>query len=413
MDRPNKNYKRKKFINLLLVLTVVALSGWVLFRFLPNLTQASVSKHRIRKAIVKRGKIESTLSATGVVVPEFEKVVSSPVDARVIRILKRVGTAIKQGEPILELDTSQSVLAIEKLDQALSLKANKKKQLEIDLKEKFVSLQSQIEIKRLDLEALKTKLLQNNQLFQQGLLSNEKLEEIKLAERKAAIELKQLELSKVNAEHSTERELEAIELEIESLKGERREAKRQLSLATTDADKTGVLTWVVSEEGMVVRKGDVIARIADLKSFRVMAQISDVHAQKLYSGLEVSVVVNNQKLTGSIDTILPAIKDGIVSFLVKLDQKSNPTLKSNLRVDIFPVVDSKDNVLLIPRGGFNFGTGKQNIFILRNGLAVKTRVSFGISNIDNIEIVEGLEEGDEVIISDMSDYMHLSELKVR
>ena len=83
---------------------------------------------------------------------------------------------------------------------------------------------------------------------------------------------KQLEEEKVNAGKVTQAQLEGLAMEIKTLQQESQEAQRQLDLATTRADRDGVLTWVVLEEGSAVNKGDVIARIADLNSFRVDAK---------------------------------------------------------------------------------------------------------------------------------------------
>ena len=110
----------------------------------------------------------------------------------------------------------------------------------------------------------------NRTLNKEGLLAEERLREIELAEEKARFEVKQLEESKRNAQQSTQTQLARLALERKTLEQERTEAQRQLELATTKADRAGVLTWVVNEEGATIQKGAVLARIADLRSFRAL-----------------------------------------------------------------------------------------------------------------------------------------------
>ena len=174
-----------------------------------------------------------------------------------------------------------------------------------------------------------------------------------------------------------------------------------------------MLTWVVAEEGAIVRKNDVVARIADLNSFRVRATVSDIHAARLSRGLPVKVKVNDTDyLNGSVSDVLPTIKDGIATVLVALEDKSNKLLRSNLRVDVFLIADHKQRVLRVKRGAFANGEGLQDVFVVRGGKAIKMPVRLGIFSFDHCEVVSGLLEGDEVVLSDMKEYMHLKEVRL-
>jgi HlyD family secretion protein len=208
--------------------------------------------------------------------------------------------------------------------------------------------------------------------------------------------------------------LEGVATEIRILQKERAEIQHQLDLATTKADRDGVLTWAPFEEGATIRKGEVIARIADLNSFRVEATVSDVHATRLAVDLPVKVKINDTTcLTGKVSSILPTIQNGIITLLVNLEDKSNSALRSNLRVDVFIITASKDNTLRIKKGPFVNGEGAQEAFVIRDGTAFKTPVRLGFSSFDYYEVTEGLSEGEEVIISDMRDYIHMKEVKVK
>lgn len=414
MDREIDVIVRRKQIFKRVALGVILLSTFAtLLIFGPAWIKPSLNRNRIRVAKVETGSLEATITAAGTVVPEFEQVLSSPVDARVLKILKRPGDLLAQGEAILQLDVSASVLAVEKINQQIELKQNAQAKAKLDLESTLNSLQGQIETKTLDHKSLSAGSARNRELFKSGLLAEDKLREVELLEEKAALELKQLTVSKRTAQQSTQTQLAGLDLELKQLDKERDEAKRQLELATTKSDRNGVLTWVVQEEGATVPKGSVIARIADLNSFRVDATISDVHANWLSPGMLVSIKINDDYLKGALRSIDPTIKNGVITLQVSLLDKSSALLKSNLRCDVLIVTDHKDKALRIKKGPFANAEGARDVFVIRGDMAIKTPVKFGIASFENYEVLAGLLEGDEVIISDMNDYQHLKEVKIK
>jgi HlyD family secretion protein len=390
---------------------LVAFAGLLIWG--PSLIWPSISRNRIRTARVDVGPIEAVITASGTVMPEVEEVISSPVSARVLRILKRAGARLAPGDPIVELDTSESALAVEKLAQNLALKENQQAQTKLDLEKRLNDLDSQTSIKDLQLQSLRSQVTRDRQLFKEGLIAEELLRQSELAEAQAVIELKKLENERQNAQQATKTQLEGLALEMVTLRKEASEAKRQLGLAAARADRNGVLTWTLTEEGITVAKGDVIARIADLSSYRVDATVSDVHAKRLAVGLPVAVKVGDDTLEGSVATILPTIQNGVMTLQVALKDKSNPLLRSNLRVDALIITGRKAKVLRIKRGPFADGDGRRDVFVIHGDRAVRTTVELGLASFEDFEAVQGLTEGDEVIISDMRDYLHLPDIRVR
>src|ERR1051325_926425 len=304
MDRElDQTVRRKQFAKRGLVFLAVVSLLAAGFIYAPRLMKPTLTRSRVRTAKVDSGPIEATISASGTVLPEFEQVISSPINARVTKILKHPGDDLKKGEPIIELDVSESVLAVEKIDQQIALKRNQQEKIKLDLDNTLIDLQSKWDIKNLEYKASKAAAGRSRMLAQQGLLSEEKLREAELQEEKTAFELQQIENAKRNAQLSTKTQIEGLALEMSTLQKEKAEAQRQLELATAKADRDGGLTWVVSEEGATVQKGAVLARIADLHSFRVEATISDIHASKLTPGMPVGVKINDDYLQGAVAVV--------------------------------------------------------------------------------------------------------------
>jgi HlyD family secretion protein len=380
----------------------------------PALLRPSIHRNKIRTARVDRGPVEAGISASGTVVPEFEAVLSSPIDARVIRVLKQTGAAVSVGDPIIELDMSGSQLELERINQNLELKQNQQAKARLEFEHTLSDLQSRMEIKRLELQSYGARLNQYRTLYKDGLIAADDVRRAELEEAKARTELRQLEASRQNAEQTTDSQIKGLAMEMAILHKEKSAAASELNLATTKSDRKGVLTWVVTEEGSTVRKGEVIARLADLRSFRIDATISDVHAGDIRIGMPVEVKANDEtKLDGSITNILPAIKDGILTMQIGLEDKASKILRPNLRVDVQIITERRDNILRIQKGPALTGQGSNDVFVIRGTAAIKTPVRLGLSSFDAFEVLSGLMEGDEVIISDVSDYLHLKEFEIK
>lgn len=381
--------------------------------FLPGWLRPSVERDRIRTGVVDRGPIEGIVEASGTVIPAFEGVLSSPVDARVEKILKRPGETVRAGEEILRLDTSQYRLALETLEDNLAKKGNEQEQIRLGLDKSLRELRGRIESARLDAEASEYRAEQNRKLRKDGLVSEQTLKASEIEARKARIELSKLEDSVEDERRAAQARVQGLNLDLQTLYKERANALRQLDLATTRSDRAGVLTWVIPQEGATIRTGEVIARIADLDSFRVEAMVSDVHSSRLATGLPVRVMIDGQPLSGRLSTVYPTIENGAVKFAVDLDDPRHPKLRNNLRADVLVVTASRTGALRVPKGPFSQGSASDAVFVIDGNHAVRRTVRFGVTGYDHYEVLDGLSEGEEVILSDMSDYAHLQQVSLK
>ena len=414
MDRPleasiRRRTQLKRWLPVTAVLVVLA-SALV---WGADLLRPSVRRDRVRTARVNTGPLEASLTASGTVVPAIEHVISSPIDARVLAVLRRVGDPLKAGDAIVRLDTSDSELQAEKLRQNIALKGNEQSQTKLLLESKLIELDGQIKSKDLEMQALKAALASNQSLAKEGLVSQEVLRESELKAAQAAVDLARLKQSRVNAEATNRAQLDGLSLELHSLHAEDAQQRRLLELTTTKSDRDGVLTFVQDEEGALLRKGDVVARVADLSSFRVEATTSDVNASRINVGQQVAVRLDDKVTSGRVSIVEPQMQNGALRFEVALDEPDAVWLRSNLRVDVQVITDRKARVLRVARGPFAQGGGAQQVFVLRNGRAFRTPVRLGVSNFDYFEVVDGLTDGDEIIASDMRDYESAPELRIK
>ena len=400
--------RRRQITQVVIPIVVVGM----LVTWLPGWLRPSVSRTTIRTARVTSGPVEAVIMASGTVAPEIERVLSSPQDARVLRLLQRPGAHLKRGDPVVELDTSESVLALERVVKDLKIKDNQQAQSRLALEKSLVDLDGRIELKALQLQSAEAQLAEEQQLFKEGLVSQDALRRTDLGVRQARVELAQLRDERKNAERATNVQLEGLSLERGSLDKEAAQARRLLDLSTTKSDRDGVLTWVVPQEGVLVRRGDVIARIADLTSFRVDATVSDIHSGRLRTGMPAVLRLNDEDLQGTVTEVLPTIENGVLHFTVALAEPSHAGLRPSLRGDVLVVTERKPRALRVKRGPFADNSARQ-AFVVRGDRAVRIPIQVGVAGVDEVELLSGAAEGDELIISDMKDYMHLSEVRIK
>jgi HlyD family secretion protein len=374
----------------------------------------SIQRSRARFGHVERGDLEATLLASGTVVPAYERVLSCPVEARVERVLRKPGQVIRQGEEILELDTSTTRLRLGRLEEQLAQNHNDRLQRRLELEERISEIESRIDSQRLDAEIARFRLEQKNKLWADGLIAEEELKQAQVALKKAEIELRRQTEALVSERRLHEARLERLALDASILRKELDDARRQLELATTAAPVSGVLTSVVEEEGATVAQGQVLARIADLDSFRVEAKVSDAYAARLGAGQEVQVLIDEQRLAGRVASVSPTIEAGTIGFSVDLADASHDLLRQNLRVDVLVVTGRASDVLRAPRGPYIRGGGdRHQIFVVRADRALRTEVTLGLVGHEYYEVVDGLVEGDEIIISDVRDYLHARQVRLK
>jgi HlyD family secretion protein len=191
------------------------------------------------------------------------------------------------------------------------------------------------------------------------------------------------------------------------------ELERKLKLANVVATLDGVVTYVNKNIGANVKEGETLAKIADLRSFKVKGAISDNYLGQLHTGMPAIVQFNENQLRSQVVNIYPSVQNGVVSFDVKIDQQNNKQLRPNIKVDVFLVTDARRNVIRVANGPAFKGPQSLEVFVLKGDKAERRKVRTGLANFEYVEILEGLKSGEVVITSDMSDYKNSKELRVK
>ena len=407
-----EDVRRRRLLRRVLVAVIAVAAASFSLAATVEWLRPSLDWSDVQTAKVTRGSVDATLQASGTVVPLIEQVVSSPVEARVLRIGRRAGAPVKTGDELLTLDTAATRLEAERLDERLSQKVSDNERLRLTLDETIATLEAQLEQKKLDAEIFHHTATQKQKLHAEGLATDQDALAAKAAAKKSDIEIRQMQDAVARAKRSRDVQLKAAGTELSFVRREVEESRRQLALAMLRADRDGVLTWVVPEVGAMVRRGEIVARVADLSTFRVVAQVSDVHAARIGAGMRAKVKLDGVTIGGVIDSVDPRIESGVMKFYVTLDEPSHARLRNNLRVDVSVVTGRRAETLVVRRGALG-RSSSSHAFVVRGEDAVRVPVRFGLAGDDAVEIVEGLREGEEVVISDMSEYADVANVRLR
>ena len=402
--------RKKKKKTLIIAVIVLVIIGAVLA--MRAYIKPSVSKAEITSAIAETGSIENTINANGEVLPEFEEILTSPINAAVRNVLMDAGTKVKAGQSILTLDKSAAQTEFDKLGFQIESKENEIRKLKLDLEKSFYDIKSNNSIKQLRISNFKDAVSSAQRLFKAGGGTKEDIEQAELNLKVAELEKQQLENEIRSKQQTMKIEIREAEIALAIQRNDQLAFKRKLDLANVIATRDGVVTWVNKNIGASIKEGESLARIANLSSYKVAGSISDTQLDQLRNGMPAIVRINEQQLRGTVVSISPAVSNSIVSFEVQLDEKNSKLLRPNLKADVFLITDTRGKVLRVPNGPAFKGSNLQQIFVLKAGKAVRREVKTGLSNFDYIEIVSGIKAGEQVITSDLSKYEYAKEIVI-
>jgi len=402
--------KKKKKIWIIILVAIVLITGSIVL--MRRLITPSLAAAEFNTAVVEKGNIENTINATGEILPEFEEVLTSPINASVRNVLMDAGNKVKSGQSILTLDKSAAETEYNKMKFQIESKENEISKLKLDLSKSFYDIKSTNNIKQLRIASLTDAVASAKRLFKAGGGTREGIEEAELNLKVAGLEKQQLENEISSKQQTMKIEMKEAEIALAILRNDQLALKRKLDLANVIATRDGVVTWVNKNIGASIKEGEPLARIANLASFKVAGNISENGLDRLNLHMPAVVRINELLLRGHVTNISPAVNNGIVSFDVQLEERNHKVLRPNMKVDVFLVTASRTGVIKVVNGPAFKGADEQQIFVLKDGKAIKRKVKTGLSNFDFVEIISGLKPGEVIITSDLKGYDNTSKIIV-
>ncbi len=376
--------------------------------------QESVEEKKLEFYTVDRGDIEISALANGTVVPIFEQIINSPINSRIIEVYCQQGSEVNTGTPIMKLDLHSTESEYRKLLDEEKMRRYQLEQLKANNETSLGDMAMKIEVSRMRLAQLEAEYMNERYLDSIGSGTTEKVRQAELAYRTGKLELEQYRKQYGNAIQTKNADLKIKELEYGIFKRNLSLMERTLDDAQIKAPAKGILTFVNNQIGGQVTSGSHIATISDLGSFMVQGEITDIYANRVKPGGRVKIEINGSTREGYINSVNPLSKDGSVAFTVMLDNPEEEGLRSGLKGTIHVLLHKVENSLRIKYSPFYVGKGEYQLYVKTKKDHLELRdVKLGNSGSGYIEVLEGLAEGEEAVLSDMARFGKSGTLKIK
>jgi HlyD family secretion protein len=379
----------------------------------------SVDRATVWVDTVKRGQMLRQVRGSGTLVPEDIRWISATTAGRVERIVLRAGAIVEPNTVILEL-TSPDVEQAHREAQlayqsALAAYENRKADLQSALltqESNLATIESNYNQAKLDLEA--NKLLEKDGLVS-ALLVKQKQGQVDDLKNRRDVETKRIEISRAGMKS----QLAPQEADIAQRKAAADLQARRLDDLKVKAGMHGVLQCVCSnpttqvERGSQVNPGSNLARVANPSMLKAELRIAETQTKDIRIGQYAEVDTRNGVVKGKVSRMDPASSNGTVGVDITLEGALPPGARPDLSVDGTVRLEELNNIIYVGRPAFGQENSSVSLFkVGADGEAVRTTVKLGRSSVNTIEIVEGLQPGDQVILSDMSTYDEYQRVKL-
>lgn len=416
IKRSSKSKSKKRIRNaVLIVLGVVAVGG--ITYGLSKMKPAAPTLDRSTAVIdtVKRGEMVREVRGNGTLVPQVTRWIPAPADGRVERILVQPGVEVGAGTVIVELSNPQ--MEQQAVDAELQVKTAEAEleTLRVRLESENMTQQSQIATISAEYSQAKLRLDSDEELAKKGLVAELQLKVSRVQVQDLANRLKVEQQRLAIAGKSVKAQMNAQQSRLQQLRALAKLKREQVDALKVHAGTGGVLQQISVQEGQQLAPGTNIARIADPASLKAELKIAETQIKDVRVGQLAKVDTRNGVIEGQVSRIDPAAREGTFTVDVSFTGELPSSARPDLSVDGTIELERLRNVLYVGRPAF--GQGQQSVGMFKlspDGLEAKREtVQLGRSSVSTIEVLGGLREGDQVIISDTTALDNYQVIRVR
>ena len=356
---------------------------------------------------VKRGGMLRQVHGLGTLVPEDFRWIPAATDGRVERIVVLPGSLVTPSTVILELSNPE--LEMQALDAESQLRAAEAQyaELKVRLQSQHLDQQAAAASVQADYAQAKMRADTDQQLAEQGLVAdlNRKLSRVAADQLENRNRIEQQRLS--IAGESIKAQLAGMQAQVEQKRVLARLRRDQVKALAVRAGIGGTLQQVPVEYGQHVSPGTILAKVAEQNRLKAVIKVAETQARDIQIGQPTTIDTRNGIVEGKVTRVDPAAQNGTVTVDVSLTGELPKGARPDLSVDGTIELERLENVLYVGRpaqGGQ--GPGPVGLFKLEEGGSTASRVTvrLGRTSVSTVEIVDGLKEGEQVILSDTSAY---------
>ena len=365
-----------------------------------------VDKDTVYMDTVERGEMLRNVRGTGTLVPEQLRWITPITNGTVERLVLRPGATVRPDTVVIELSNPElEQQALEnrlQLDAALARYESRR----VELRSQELTQQASLKMVESELSQAEYEAELDEELFKDNLVSELQVrqKQSRVSELRIRQEIEQQRLA-IQAD-STKATLAAEQADVDRLRTMYQLRQSQVADLQVTAGITGVLQQVEVEEGASVTPGTNLARVGDPTRLMAQLRIAETQARDIVEGQPAAVDTRNGVIPGHVIRIDPSVQQGTVTVDVALDGELPRGARPDLTVDGTIELERLENVIYVGRPVFG---QEQSVVILfkldpDSDDAVRTRVSLGRASVSFVEVLDGLQPGDQVVLSDMSQW---------
>ncbi|WP_194868762.1 efflux RND transporter periplasmic adaptor subunit [Pseudoalteromonas sp. PPB1] len=399
------------------LLPVVALAlGYLAMQEFTGDASYFVDRETVVTAKVEQGDFQINVRATGVLKPAEIRWVAAQVSGRVEQVLVKAGAEVEVGQLLLKLSNPQLQRELEQARWEQEAAKAENNATIVALESQLVELDNQVVSADLGYQAEKLKLDAETLLIEQG---NATVSQLDYQKSQLAVKREQQKWQaamqkalKMRAEIEATKAAQTARFGL--LENNLRRMQEQVDALQVRADKSGVVQQISLELGEQVSLGGSIALLASQQNLYAELQVPEVRVQDIQIGQSVTLDTRNNEITGTVTRIDPAVENGMVLVDVALPDSLPADARPELTVDAQVQVSHLSNTLYVRRPTYAPKSSRIQLYKLDQAgrFAHKTAVALGQVSVNRVQIVSGLSAGDEVIISDSSDWQDHAEIKL-
>lgn len=393
-------------------LLVVALVTVGLSRLKP--AAPTVERGTVWEDTVKRGSMLRQVRGLGTLVPEEIRWIPATTEGRVERIVIKPGAPVGPDTVIIELSNPQVEQAERDAELQLQAAEAELTSLRVQLQNEFLTQRAAAATVRAEFSQAKMQAEVNEELAKDGLVSELILKQSKVRAEELATrhEIEQKRLAS-NAE-SVQARLAVQRAAVDQRRALAELRRSELRALRVRAGITGVVQQVPVDVGQRVAPGTNLVRVSDPGRLKAELRIAETQARDIQIGQVASIDTRNGLIPGRVSRIDPAAQNGTVTVDVALEGALPRGARPDLSVDGTIELERLANVLYVGRPAFGQENSTVGLFkVLEGGEAARVQVKLGRSSVNTVEILDGLKQGDRVVLSDMSAWDAFDRIRLR
>jgi HlyD family secretion protein len=386
---------------LMLAVLIIGALFWMLRGW--SSSDATVSMDRVRIAKVSRGQFLNDVAAQATVVAAVSPTLYAPA-AGTVTYTRNAGDTVRKGDELATLDSPGLRNEYEQERATFESLVTDLRRQEIEVRRKILQSQQSSDMAGVAIRAAEREFARAQQGWDQRVISERDFQ-------RARDELEEAKLTHHHAVESAGLEKEGLEFELQTRRLQR---DRQQLLVDDLERRVGGLSVLSPVDGIVgnlavaqkaaVQQDAPLLTVVDLSAFEIEFRVAETYAGEIGLGMPAEITYAGKVYPGEVTAMSPEVRQGEVTGRVRFSGEMPPGLRQNQRVSIRVLMDRRDGVLKVERGAFYEAGGGTVAYVVRDGVAERKAIKTGAVSVREVEITGGLDEGDELVISDIDEF---------